>query len=208
MGFSLGGIGKGLFGSSPKAGKTNPDQVWSAQSPYLTANYKSGQDLANSQMAAGSQFQQQNQALNSAWQQQLAGSQNPYLTGMASNAMNQISRQFQEQIMPSLLGGGNEAGQLGQEKYAQIQGQAARDAAIGMGEAATNVYGQMAQLGLQGQSNAIGQSEQVMGAPFNPLLNQAKILGAPTVLGQGGTTAKAGTEGLLGKALGGFSFGL
>lgn len=144
-------------------------------------------------------FQGQMSAQNDAWRQQLAGAQNPYLTGMAANAMNQISRQFNEQIMPSLLGGGNAAGQLGGARYQMLQDSAVRAAAEGMGNAANEVYGNMAALGLQGQSQAIGQGNQVMNAQWLPLFSQSAILGSPTVLGGGAQQQqKEGSKGLLG----------
>jgi len=180
---------------------TNPDQVWSAQSPYLTQNYAAGQNLANQQMAQGSQFQQQQGALNNAWQQQLSGPANPYLTGMASNAMAQISKQFNEQIMPNLLGGGNAAGQLGGERYQNLQNSAVDTAATSMANAAQNVYGQAWDSGLAAQSAAIGQGSQVTGNAWQPLMNQAAIVGGPTVLGQGGKSKTTNpSEGLLSMA--------
>jgi hypothetical protein len=178
-----------------------PSTVWKDQAPYLTANYKAGQNLAQQQMASGSQFNQQQGALNSAWQQQLSGPTNPYLTGMASNAMSQISKQFNEQIMPNLLGGGNAAGQLGGERYMNMQNSAVDTAATAMANAAQNVYGQAWDSGLAAQSSAIGQGNQVMNAPWQPLINQAAIVGGPTVLG-GGSTSKTTnpSEGLLSMA--------
>lgn len=209
MGF-MSSVSKAIMGS-PSKGKsssvTNPDQVWSAQAPYLTDLYGAGKNLAASQMAPGSQFNQQNAALNNAWQQQLAGPTNPYLTGMASNAMAQISKQFNEQIMPSLLGGGNNAGQLGQERYQNLQNSAVDTAAMAMANAGQNVYGQAWNSGLAAQSNAIGQGGAVMAAPWAPLAAQSSIVGNPTVLGQGGTSSQSQTgssKGLL-ELLGGGS---
>lgn len=201
MGF-LSSAKSALMGDSGGSkSKTNPDQVWSAQAPYLTANYAAGQNLANQQMAQGSQFNQQQGALNSAWQQQLSGPTNPYLTGMASNAMSQISKQFNEQIMPSLLGGGNAAGQLGGERYMNLQNSAVDTAARAMAAAGQDVYGQAWNSGLAAQSQAIGQGNQVMNAPWQPLINQAAIVGGPTVLGQGGSSKTTNpSEGLLSMA--------
>jgi hypothetical protein len=197
----------GLFDSAKKAimgdsggGETvnNPDKVWKVQEPYLKGIYGTGQNMMNQQLASGSQFQQQFGDLSKAWQSQLAGAQNPYLTGMASNAMNQISRQFNEQIMPSLLGAGNQAGQLGGQRWQQMQDSAVRAAAEGMGSAANEVYGRAWDSGLAAQSQAIGQGSQVMNTPWNPILNQAAVVGNPTVLGQGGSSETTNpSEGLL-----------
>jgi len=189
-------VSKAIMGS-PSSGssstKNNPDKVWKAQEPYLTDLYGAGQNLAANQMTAGSQFQQQNSALNNAWQQQLSGPTNPYLTGMAANAMSQISKQFNEQIMPSLLGGGNAAGQLGGARYANLQNSAVDTAATAMSNAAQDVYGQAWNSGLAAQSSAIGQGGQVMAAPWAPLAAQSSIVGNPTVLGQGGTSSSKDT---------------
>lgn len=176
-----------------------PSTVWKPQQKYLTGMYKGAKNLAQEQMAEGSQFNQQNQALAGAWQQQLAGPTNPYLTGMAANAMSQISKQFNQEIMPSLLGGGNAAGQLGGARYQNLQNSAVDTAATAMANAGQNVYGQAWNSGLAAQSNAIGQGSQVMGAPWQPLTNQAMITGNPVVLGGGSTTTNP-SEGLLSMA--------
>lgn len=196
MGF-LSSVSKAVFGS-PSKGSTSsssaPATVWKPQQPYLTDLYGAGQNLAASQMAPGSQFNQQNQSLNNAWQSQLSGPTNPYLTGMASNAMAQISKQFNEQIMPSLLGGGNASGQLGQERYQNLQNSAVDTAATSMANAAQNVYGQAWNSGLAAQSNAIGQGGAVMSAPWAPLAAQSSIVGNPTVL-SGASSSSGSTTG-------------
>lgn len=180
---------------------SNPDKVWKEQEPYLKGIYGAGQNMMSQQLGANSQFQQQNAALGNAWQQQLAGPTNPYLTGMASNAMDQISRQFNEQIMPNLLGGGNAAGQLGGERYQNLQDSAVRTAADQMAKAGADVYGQAWNSGLAAQSSAIGQGSAVTGNAWQPLLNQAAIVGRPTVLGQGGSSTTTNpSEGLLSMA--------
>lgn len=183
----------------------NPDKVWKAQEPYLKGVYGAGQNMMNQQLGTNSQFQQQNTALGNAWQQQLAGPTNPYLTGMASNAMSQISKQFNEQIMPSLLGGGNAAGQLGGERYQTLQNSAVDTAARSMAAAGQDVYGQAWNSGLAAQSSAIGQGSAVTGNAWQPILNQAAAVGRPTVLGQGGTSETTNpSEGLLSMAAKGF----
>ena len=197
MGF-LDSAKKTIMGDSGGS-TTNPDKVWKDQAPYLKGVYGAGKNMMNQQLGANSQFQQQNAALGNAWQQQLAGPTNPYLTGMASNAMDQISRQFNEQIMPSLLGGGNAAGQLGGERYQNLQDSAVRTAADQMTKAGADVYGQAWNSGLAAQSNAIGQGSAVTGNAWQPILNQAAVVGRPTVLGQGGETTNP-SEGLLSMA--------
>ena len=194
------GIFETFFGSPSKSKSVqNPDQVYQAQAPYLQSLWGSGQTLANQQMAPGSQFQQQLGQQQGAWQDLLSGSQNPYLQGMASNAMGAISRQFNEQIMPSLLGGGNAAGQLGGERYGLQQTQAAEAAARAMSAAGADVYGRAWESGLQGQQAALQMSPQVMGSAWQPLLAQKDLVGAPTVLGQGGTSTSTGaSKGILG----------
>lgn len=209
------GIFESLFGSPSKQKSVqNPDKVYAAQEPYLKGLWGGGETLMNQQMAAGSDFQGQLQQQQGAWQNLLAGSQNPYLQGMASNAMSAISRQFNEQIMPALLGSGNQAGQLGQERYALLQNQAVGEAARAMAGAGADVYGRAWDSGLQAQLAALQQAPQVMGSAWQPLLAQKDLVGAPTVLGQGGyskgTGASKGILGTLaefgGKAAGGGSW--
>lgn len=187
MGFGLGSL---LGGGS----KTAAPKVWKEQSPYLTDIYKQGQGLMNQQLAPGSQFQQNLGLQTEAWKNQLQGIDNPYLTGMASHAMDQISRQFNEQIMPSLLGGGNAAGQLGGARYQQLQDSAVRTAADEMAKAGGDVYGQFANMGLLAQGNAINQGQQVLGGGWQPILAQSSVVGSPVVMG--GKTSSSG--GLLG----------
>ena len=194
------GIFKTLFGGPSKSKSVqNPDQVWQAQAPYLTQNYTAGQNLAQQQMAPGSDFEAQRMKQNETWQNLLSGAQNPYLQGMASNAMRSISDQFNNEIMPSLLGGGNTAGQLGQERYMLAQNNSVGAAADAMARAGTDVYGRAWDSGLAGQQNALQLSPEVMGSAWQPLLSQAKLIGGPQVLGQGGTnTSEGASKGLLG----------
>lgn len=201
MGF-LSSAKSAIMGDSGGSESTsNPSTVWGEQSPYLTGNWAAGQGLANRQMTKGSTFTNKTHNLNAAWKQQLAGPTNPYLTGMASNAMDQISKQFNEQIMPSLLGGGNAAGQLGGERYQNMQNSAVDSAAMAMANAAQNVYGQAWDSGLAAQSQAIGQGQQVLNTPWQPLINQAAIVGSPTVLGGGSKGSSTNpSEGLLSMA--------
>jgi hypothetical protein len=194
------GIFSSLFGSPAKAKSVqNPASVWTPQTPFLTQNYQAGQNLATQQMAPGSNFQDMLGQQQGAWQNLLSGSANPYLSGMAGNAMSAITKQFQEQIMPALLGGGNAAGQLGGERYQNLQDSAARTAMDATAAAGADVYGRAWDSGLQAQLGALGESSQVQGAAWQPLLQQAKLLGGPTVLGGGGTSTSTGaSEGILG----------
>lgn len=185
-----------IFGKPAKSVQ-NPASVWSAQAPYLQSVYQAGQGLQGEQMAAGSEFQQQRGMQGEAWQNLLSGSANPYLSGMASSAMAGITKQFQEQIMPALLGGGNAAGQLGGERYQLLQDSAVDSATRAMGDVSADIYGRAWDSGLQAQLGALDQSGNVMGSAWQPLLSQAKLVGGPTVLGGGGTST-GGSEGILG----------
>ena len=196
-----------LFGTPAKSKSVqNPAQVWSGQTPYLTHNYQAGQNLATAQQAPGSQFQDQLQAQDATWQNLMSGSENPYLWGMANNAMRSISEQFKSEIMPALLGGGNTAGQLGQERYNLAQNTAVGAAGDAMTRAATDVYGGAWNSGLQAQLAALGESGNVQGAIWQPLLNQAKLVGGPTVLDMGGKQTSTGaTKGLFQQGIEGFA---
>lgn len=194
------GIFSSLFGSPAKSKAVqNPGSVWSPQTSFLTKNYQAGQDLASQQMAPGSDFQNLIGQQQGAWQNLLSGSANPYLSGMAGNAMSAITKQFQEQIMPALLGGGNAAGQLGGERYQGLQDSAARTAMDATAAAGADVYGRAWDSGLQAQLAALQESGNVSGAAWQPLLQQSKLVGGPTVLGGGGTSTSTGaSEGILG----------
>jgi hypothetical protein len=190
------GLFKSLFGGpSESKSVTNPATVWEPQQKYLTTNYQRGAELARDQMAPGSNFQNMLGQQQGAWQNLLSGSANPYLSGMAGNAMAAISRQFQEQIMPALLGGGNAAGQLGGERYQGLQDSAQREAMDAIARAGTDVYGRAWDSGLQAQLEALNQSSQVQGAAWQPLLAQSRLVGSPTVLSGGGTQTTEGASG-------------
>ena len=178
----------GLF-SSPAKSKTvsgeYPDLVWQEQSPFLTQNFQAAQDFTNKQMDPGSQFQASQQALYDSFNNALQGSNNPYTQGMAQSALNQVSKQFQEQIMPALLGGGNNAGQLGSERYQQLQNSAVDTATRTMGDVANEIYGRQANIGIASQGNALQNAQQVASYGYTPLLAQSNILGSPLVMDQG-----------------------
>ena len=198
------GIFGAIFGGPAKQksrSSSDPSSVWSPQTSFLTKNYQAGQDLASQQMAPGSDFQNLIGQQQGAWQNLLSGSANPYLSGMAGNAMSAITKQFQEQIMPALLGGGNAAGQLGGERYQGLQDSAARTAMDATAAAGADVYGRAWDSGLQAQLAALQESGNVSGAAWQPLLAQAKLVGGPTVLGGGSTSTSSGTgasQGMLG----------
>jgi hypothetical protein len=158
------------------AGKSAMDQLLAAnESPYATGVGKSAMD------------------------QLLAGPQNPYLTGMANAAMNNIGQNFQSQIMPALLGGGNAAGQLGGGRYALLQNQAASDAMKAMGDVGNNIYGNAWNSGLASQQAALGMLGNVYG---QNLQAQQGALGMVGDVWQQNLAARQGALGMTGDIAG------
>lgn len=204
----------GLFssgGSSKSVSGDYADLIYAPQDAGLTTNYQQGQAQVDQALAPDSTFNTGQQASNDAWVSLLSGAENPYLTGMASSAMSQLTRQFNEQIMPGLLGGGNQAGQLGSDRYSFLQNSAVDTAARAFGDVQNEIYGNMANLGIAGQSNAINQTTQMGTSQFAPLLAQSSILGKPTVLDQGSyawSKSKGAEKGILGDIAGMVSVGV
>ena len=177
-------------------------QVWGGQDPYLQSMYGLAQGQYN--QAQGVPLQQAQQfiggvqgAAGGAFNALAAGPQNPYLTGMVQAGMDQVGRQFQQQIMPGLIGGANAAGQLGGERYGLLQGQAVGDATRAMGDVANQMYGQAWTSGMQGQQAALQALPQMqnlgmasLSVPWANLGQYANMLGNPTILnttqGKGG----------------------
>lgn len=179
--------------------------IWGPQQGYLTDIYGRARGLADTQGAAGTDwFNQIGQGAQSAFQGLAAGPQNPYLTGMADAAMGAVGRQFQSQIMPALLGGGNAAGQLGGGRYGMLQAQAAGEGARALGDVAQNIYGNAWESGMQGQLGALSAlpglasfGNASMAAPWNSLQQYSSLIGAPVkgsglAFGAGGLGAGGG----------------
>lgn len=189
-----------LFGGSEQKNVQNPAQVWAPQANYLQGAYKKGNQLMANQLnpntPQGNRFDQNMGLANATWGNLMAGAENPYLKGMANAASNQVMGQFQ-QMQNQILGGGNAAGQLGGDRFNMQQSQNLQDFGRMMTDANMNIYGNAWNSGLAAQQNALGQTNAVNSMGWQPLMNQASLLGSPVVLDQGGESSGSQTGGLL-----------
>jgi hypothetical protein len=141
----------------------------------------------------------------------LSPESNPYLAQTAKAATSPIMQALMEQILPNIRSGAVGAGGYGGSRQGIAEGIAGRGALQQIGDTTANIYSQAygqglnaMQGGLQAapQTAALGllpsQIMQQVGqeqrlAPFQQLQNYQGLLGAPVVLGGGGT---GGTRGL------------
>lgn len=200
--FSLSGnYGKNVTRSSSQ------QNVWGGQAPWLTQMYGDASGLAGQQAGdmGGIQdyFSQLQGAAMPAFQNLSMGPQNPWLQGMADTAMGSVARNFQNQIMPSITGAANMAGQRGGAREGLYGDYAAGEAGRAMGDVAQNIYGQAWNQGMQGQLGALGQLGNLgnlgmggMQAAWMPYQNLANILGGPTVLGSSTSQSRGSNMGL------------
>jgi len=184
-----------VFGFNIGKTKSSSSQnVWAPQAGALTDIYGQAGNVYQQTQGQLPQAQSQLQSLQGpamqAYGALAAGAQNPYLAGMAQAGFDQVGRQFQQQIMPGLVGGANAAGQLGGERFAQMQAQAAAEAQRAMGDVGNQIYGNAWQSGMQGQQAALQALPNLqnlgmasMALPWMNLGAYKSAVGAPTVLG-------------------------
>ena len=203
--------------AAAQQGQNQQSAIWGPQQQYLGDVYGQAKSLYGQQAGQGAQQQSYIQGLQNsgmqAAQNLMMGPQNPYLQGMAADAMSQVSNQFNSQVMPSLLGGGNAAGQLGGERYALLQNQAVGEAGRAMGSAANQIYGNAWNSGMQGQAAGLDSltslgnlGMQGLNAPWAGLANYSSLIGKP-VMGSGVGFGQGGVAGA-GAGGGGYPGGL
>jgi len=192
----------------------NGQNIWGPQAAGLTNLYGQGADLAANQQAGmggvNDWFSQMQGGAMPAFQGLLQGAQNPWLQGMADTAMGSVARNFNSQIMPGLIGGANQAGQLGGSRSGLMQDFAGGEAMRAMGDVANNIYGNAWNSGLNAQQGALGMIPQMsnlgmgqMNAQWLPLMNQKQLLGQPTPLSWGNSKSSSyGTSGSFGLGMG------
>jgi len=214
--------------------QSNPASVWSEQSPYLTSLYSQAQNLFNSGAPGGAGYDyasQVSQGALPAIQNSLGGgfsgqfANNPYLQNMASGAyqnqglqgaiqagLGDISRNFNQNIMPGINSGAAMTNTSGGSRQGIAQGLAAGDANRQSADFVNQMYSNNFQNMMQNQLGALGQmgsayanadqyTNQMLGmapqlsnlgyAPeqaywsnqFNPISQYASLIGSPTVLG-------------------------
>lgn len=233
----MGGLVDGLFGSGSSS---DPSSVWAVQSPYLDMLYRRTARTAD--QTQGTDYL--NQFLNPASQgydQMLAGGyqmpgmqglqdiaqgggyqaqQNQALQGAIDAGLGDITRNFQQNIMPGINTGAAMTNTSGGSRQGIAQGLAAQGANQQAADFVNRMYSdnfqnmqqnqlqsQQQQLGaygmmgdLTGMQNQMLQSGLSMtpelsnlgfASQYGNLTNLANLLGGPTVLGGGGQTDSA-----------------
>jgi hypothetical protein len=203
-----------------------PSTVWGGQAPFLQDLYGRSQmasygdqGTGYAQQVAGQAQQGLGQMLGGGFQtpglqqglQGFGGMQNQALGGAIESGLGQISRNFQQNIMPGINTGAAMTGTAGGSRQGIAQGLAAQGANQQASDFVNRMqsqnwaqqmqnqlgaYGQMA--GLQGQQNqmlagGMGMAPQTQnlgfGAQYGNLQALQGLYGSPTVLGGGGTSA-------------------
>lgn len=184
----------GMFGFNQSSSRQRSGQdVWAPQAGALADLFGQAAGLGAQQSAGmggvNDWFSQMQGGAMPAFQGLLQGPQNPWLQGMADTAMGSVARNFQSQIMPGLIGGANQVGQLGGSRSGLMQDFAGGEAMRAMGDVANNIYGGAWNSGLQAQQGALSMIPQManlgmgqMNAQWLPLMQQKQIYGQPTPL--------------------------
>ena len=208
------------LGKNKQSQSADPSKIWGEQSPYLqdlygraqTASYgNQGQNFAN-QINQGAQQGYQNQLGGGFQNQQLAqglqnfgGMQNEALGGAIDAGLGDISRNFQQNIMPSINTGSAMTNTSGGSRQGIAQGLAAGEAnqqatdfvnqmrSQNWGRQMQNQLGAYGQQGnLQAQQNMAQQGATAMapsltnlgfGSQYGDLSALQGLIGSPTVLG-------------------------
>jgi hypothetical protein len=100
---------------------------------------------------------------------------NPYLTGMYNAAAAPMIQNYQTSVAPNLLQQAAQSGTLGSSGTAQGFDAAQSSLAQGLGDLASNMYGQAYNTGLQGTLQAQAQAPSLASAQYTPA---DKLLGA------------------------------
>jgi hypothetical protein len=209
--------------------RTDPSKVWGGQAPFLTDLYKRAQmasyggmgtDYATQvgqaalpglqqQLGGGIQNQQLLQGL-----QGFGGMQNQALGGAVQAGLGDISRNFQQNIMPAINTGAAMTNTAGGSRQGIAQGLAAGEANRQASDFVNQMYSQNWQNQMQNQLGAYGQlgglqaqqniaqqgglglapniSNLGFGAQYGDLSALSSLIGAPTVLGGGSRGTSTG----------------
>lgn len=116
---------------------------------------------------------------------------NPYFQSTLDAAIRPVTQNFQEQVLPSITQGAQDAGQMGSSRQGIAEGLASRGYTDSIGDIATNMGNQAYAQGLQAQQAAgqlgssiygagltgLGQSQALAGAAQGALAGPATALG-------------------------------
>lgn len=92
---------------------------------------------------------------------------NPYLANAMNSAIRPVTQQFQEQVMPGIKAGANEAGQMGSSRQGVAEGLASRGYMDTVGDITTNMGNQAYAQGLQAMNSAGALGNQMVGMDLN-----------------------------------------
>lgn len=176
-----------MAGSKQQSESGSTQGVWQGQSPYLSGLYQQGQ--ANLGGAMGNTQNMMN-TIMPAWQNQINPQGNPYLAQMGQSGLDQLNRNFQNNIMPGITSGAMGSGSLGSSRQGIAQGLAAQGVAQAGGDFLNNLYGQQYQQDQNRAMSAMQMLPMLQGSQWGDLQNLAGIIGGPTVLGESSSNSK------------------
>lgn len=177
--------------SSSRSRSRNQSSVWGEQSPFLMDLYQRGADLLNNFQP---NQQVQGMAMD-AWQQQLQPQMNPYLDQMTSQYTQALGQLDNQTGMAAAGQGVFGGGRQGVEQYLNQQN---------IGNQVGNFLGSQYQSDMARSATALSMAPQMLGLdPYNQqqgaLMNYGRLIGGPTVLGEGSSSGRSKSFGLAGK---------
>lgn len=179
-------------GKSGSEGQSTSD-VWRTQQPYLEQLYSQASGMLPGMNREAAGFAGPAQG---AWEQMINPQGNPYLEGMGQAGLDQISRNFNQNIMPGIrneaMGGMN----LGSSRQGVAEGIAAGEATRAGTDFLTNLYGNQYQMDQNRALGALLNTGQVQNIPWQALQNYGGLIGAPTKTGQSTSESKGLSIGL------------
>ena len=167
--------------------------VWGTQQPYLQQLYQQASEMLQSQGRESAGFAG---PAKGAWEQMINPQGNPYLEGMGQAGLDQLNKNFNENILPGIQGNAMGGMNLGSSRQGVAQGLAAGETQRAGSDFLTNLYGNQ----YQGDQNralaALLNTGQVQNLPWQGLQNFAGLIGPPTKTGQSSNESKGLSIGL------------
>jgi len=181
-------------GSSAKSTSSSKSRSFlePGQQNALNALYRNATGLAQEQLGQGSQFQ--DSILDPSIQAFTEGLQlqeNPYLAGQIETGQDQIQRNLERNLLPTIGGDAAGAGQRGGGRQGVAEGIALSDANQQSAQFAQGLIGEDYQQQQTRRLQTLSGAADIGGLAFAPLQNLAQLLGSPTVLNRSRSESKS-----------------
>lgn len=164
-------------------GAQSTQGVWGAQQPGLEQLFATGQSILGGGGVAPGMQGVANQA-QQAWGQALQPGGNPYFSASMQAAIDQATRGWREDVMPTLTDQGVAVGGFGEPRHQLALSSAAQGFGRDLGQLATQGYAQQYAADQASRLQALGMTGAMQGAQAAPLSLAQQLIGGPTVLGQ------------------------